>query len=86
MRHLSGFCHADGSWCRIDRAGCAAIADVVEIAVSAIDRFWPEFEEPVRFLRKQPGFSKFDASIAPPEVAPAPITVWISSMNMIAPG
>ena len=32
------------------------------------------------------GLSRFDASIAPPEVAPAPITVWISSMNMIAPG
>ncbi len=32
------------------------------------------------------GFSRFDASIAPPEVAPAPMTVWISSMNMIAPG
>ena len=32
------------------------------------------------------GFSRFEASIAPPEVAPAPITVWISSMNMIAPG
>ena len=29
------------------------------------------------------GLSKFDASIAPPEVAPAPITVWISSMNTI---
>jgi len=24
--------------------------------------------------------------IAPPEVAPAPMTVWISSMNRIAPG
>ena len=32
------------------------------------------------------GFRRLDASIAPPEVAPAPITVWISSMNMIAPG
>ena len=32
------------------------------------------------------GFSRFDASIAPPEVAPAPITVWISSMNRIAWG
>ena len=32
------------------------------------------------------GFSRFDASIAPPEVAPAPITVWISSMNRIASG
>ena len=32
------------------------------------------------------GFSRFDASIAPPLVAPAPITVWISSMNRIAPG
>ena len=32
------------------------------------------------------GFSRFDASIAPPEVAPAPITVWISSMNRMAPG
>jgi hypothetical protein len=31
------------------------------------------------------GLSRFEASIAPPEVAPAPITVWISSMNMIAP-
>ena len=30
------------------------------------------------------GLSRFDASIAPPEVAPAPITVWISSMNRIA--
>jgi hypothetical protein len=30
--------------------------------------------------------SRFDASIAPPEVAPAPITVWISSMNRIACG
>ena len=32
------------------------------------------------------GFSRLEASMAPPEVAPAPITVWISSMNMIAPG
>ena len=32
------------------------------------------------------GFSKFEASIAPPDVAPAPMTVWISAMNMMAPG
>ena len=32
------------------------------------------------------GFSRFEASSAPPEVAPAPITVWISSMNRIASG
>ena len=32
------------------------------------------------------GFKRFDASIAPPDVAPAPITVWISSMNMMAFG
>ena len=32
------------------------------------------------------GLSRLDASMAPPEVAPAPITVWISSMNMMAPG
>ena len=32
------------------------------------------------------GLSRFDASIAPPLVAPAPITVWISSMNRIACG
>ena len=32
------------------------------------------------------GFSRLEASIAPPLVAPAPITVWISSMNRIAPG
>jgi hypothetical protein len=32
------------------------------------------------------GFNRFDASMAPPEVAPAPITVWISSMKRIAFG
>ena len=32
------------------------------------------------------GFSRLDASIAPPEVAPAPMTVWISSMKSTAPG
>ena len=32
------------------------------------------------------GFSRFEASIAPPLVAPAPITVWISSMKRIAFG
>ena len=32
------------------------------------------------------GLIRFDASIAPPEAAPAPMTVWISSMNRIAPG
>ena len=32
------------------------------------------------------GLIRFDASITPPEAAPAPITVWISSMNRIAPG
>ncbi len=32
------------------------------------------------------GLSRLDASIAPPEVAPAPITVWISSMNRMPPG
>ena len=32
------------------------------------------------------GFSRLEASIAPPEVAPAPITVWISSMNRMAFG
>ena len=32
------------------------------------------------------GLSRLEASIAPPLVAPAPITVWISSMNRIAPG
>jgi hypothetical protein len=30
------------------------------------------------------GFSMLEASMAPPEVAPAPITVWISSMNSTA--
>ncbi len=29
---------------------------------------------------------QFDASMAPPLVAPAPMTVWISSMNRTAPG
>ena len=30
------------------------------------------------------GLSKLDASIDPPLVAPAPTTVWISSINKIA--
>ena len=32
------------------------------------------------------GLRMFDASIEPPLVAPAPTTVWISSMNRMAPG
>src|SRR6185436_17568948 len=32
------------------------------------------------------GFSRLEASSVPPEAAPAPITVWISSMNRIAFG
>ncbi len=32
------------------------------------------------------GLMRFDASMTPPEAAPAPITVWISSMNRMAPG
>ena len=32
------------------------------------------------------GFRMFDASSEPPLVAPAPTTVWISSMKRIAPG
>ncbi len=32
------------------------------------------------------GLIRFEASMTPPEAAPAPITVWISSMNRIAPG
>ena len=32
------------------------------------------------------GLSKLDASITPPEVAPAPIMVWISSIKRIAFG
>jgi hypothetical protein len=40
--------------------------------------------------RKEPlpsaGLSRFDASIEPPLVAPAPTSVWISSMNRIAFG
>src|ERR1700716_4156549 len=32
------------------------------------------------------GFSRFEASSVPPEAAPAPMSVWISSMNRIAFG
>ena len=32
------------------------------------------------------GLIRLEASITPPEAAPAPITVWISSMKRIAPG
>jgi hypothetical protein len=31
------------------------------------------------------GFSRFDASMLPPEVAPAPTIVWISSTKRMAP-
>ena len=63
MRHLSGFCHADGSWRRVDRTGCAAVADIVEIVLSAIDRFWPKLHEPLRFPRERTGFRKFAAAL-----------------------
>ena len=32
------------------------------------------------------GFSRLPASMVPPEAEPAPTSVWISSMNRIAPG
>jgi hypothetical protein len=32
------------------------------------------------------GLIRLEASMTPPEAAPAPIMVWISSMNRIAPG
>ena len=32
------------------------------------------------------GLIRLEASITPPDAAPAPITVWISSMKRIAPG
>ncbi len=32
------------------------------------------------------GLMRFEASMTPPEAAPAPMTVWISSMNKMAPG
>src|SRR2546427_8598826 len=32
------------------------------------------------------GLMRLEASITPPDAAPAPMTVWISSMNRIAPG
>jgi hypothetical protein len=63
MRHLSGVCHADGSWRRVDRTGRAAVADVVEIVVSAIDRFWAELQKPLRFPRERTGFRKFSAAL-----------------------
>ena len=42
--------------------------------------------EPMNLMGLLPsiGLSKFEASITPPEVAPAPIIVWISSINNIA--
>ena len=32
------------------------------------------------------GLMRFDASMTPPDAAPAPMTVWISSMKRMAPG
>ena len=63
MRHLSGFCHADGSWRRIDRTGCAALADVVEIVLSAIDRLQAGSGQSVRCSGERPGFRKFNAAV-----------------------
>ncbi len=62
MRHLSEVCHAAGFWRRVVGTGCAAVADVVEIVLSAIDWFWAKLHEPLRFLRRRPGFSKFDTA------------------------
>ena len=44
--------------------------------------------EPINFIPSLPntGFSRLDASMTPPEVAPAPIMVCISSINSIAFG
>src|SRR5260370_30050879 len=60
MRHLSGFCHAAGSGRRIDRTGCAAVADVIETVVSAINRFWARRHEALRFARERTSYGKFD--------------------------
>ena len=44
--------------------------------------------EPINLIPSLPkiGFNRFEASITPPEVAPAPMIVWISSINKIAFG
>ena len=49
----------------------------ISFVIAAMQRIAPD---------DRAGFNRLDASIAPPEVAPAPITVWISSMNRMAWG
>src|SRR6476646_5466229 len=63
MRRLSGFCHAAGSWRRVDRTGCAAVADVAEIVLSTIDRFWAKLPKLLRCHRERAGFRKFEAAV-----------------------
>src|SRR5258706_3134816 len=60
MRHLSEFRHAAGSWRRVVRTGCAAVADVIETVVSAIDRFWARRHETLRFPWERTSYGKFD--------------------------
>src|SRR5258705_11044689 len=60
MRHLSEFRRAAGSWRRVVRTGCAAVADVIETVVSAIDRFWARRHETLRFPWERTSYGKFD--------------------------
>src|SRR5258708_38538647 len=60
MRHLWDFRNAAGSWHRVARTGCAAVADAAETAVAAIDRFWARRHETLRFPWERTSYGKFD--------------------------
>ena len=63
-----------------ERSGGLASANMFRYSLYVVDPMQRTVPE------ASAGLSRFEASMAPPEVAPAPITVWISSMNRIAPG
>src|SRR5258705_534032 len=84
MRHLSEFRHAAGSWRRVVRTGCAAVADVIETVVSAIDRFWARRHEAFDF----PGNGPATGSSTPPpwpgggsQISPATMSALLAAQS-----
>lgn len=82
-RRIATVCSTEGSltltfWKRRDSAA----------SFSKMPRYSVKVVAPMHFRLPEDsaGLSRFDASSVPPEAAPAPISVWISSMKRIACG
>src|SRR5258706_11201107 len=89
MRHLSEFRHAAGSWRRVVRTGCAAVADVAETAVAAIDRFWARRHETLRFPWERTSYGKFDpAAVAGrgSQISPATLSALLAAQSQSSAG